>query len=51
MLDYEQLNETVPEGTVLNYQCDSGYSIFTSENLTCNSAGMLNPGEAGCYGT
>ncbi len=42
VLDYEELNETVPEGTVLNLQCDSGYSNVnynSRENFTCNSTG------------
>ncbi len=53
VLNYEQLLETVLEGTVLNYQCDSGYFSPPSESITCNSMGIwnVNPEQIMCsYG-
>ncbi len=34
-MDYDSLNETVLEGTVLTYQCDNGLTQFGSVNITC----------------
>ncbi len=48
-MDYERLNETVLEGTVLTYQCDNGLSL-TGPNtmITCTNAGdwSTEPAEA-----
>ncbi|XP_064403403.1 uncharacterized protein LOC135348934 [Halichondria panicea] len=49
IVDYERLNETVLEGTVLTYQCDNGLSL-TGPNtmITCTNAGdwSTEPAEA-----
>ncbi len=39
-MDYERLNETVLEGTVLTYQCDNGLSLTGPNNFTCTNAGV-----------
>ena len=39
-MDYERLNETVLEGTVLTYQCDNGFSLTGPNNITCTNAGV-----------
>ncbi len=38
-MDYERLNETVLEGTVLTYQCDNGLSLIGLNTITCTNAG------------
>ncbi|XP_064400987.1 CUB and sushi domain-containing protein 3-like isoform X2 [Halichondria panicea] len=40
ILDYERLNETVLEGTVLTYQCDNGFSLTGPNTITCTNAGV-----------
>ncbi|XP_064382170.1 uncharacterized protein LOC135331039 [Halichondria panicea] len=40
IVDYERLNETVLEGTVLTYQCDNGLSLTGPNNITCTNAGV-----------
>ncbi len=51
-VDYDSLNETVLEGTVLTYQCDNGLTLFGSVNITCMSDGewSSDPGTNGCPG-
>ena len=39
-MDYERLNETVLEGTVLTYQCDNGFSLTGPNTITCTNAGV-----------
>ncbi|XP_064401906.1 uncharacterized protein LOC135347787 isoform X1 [Halichondria panicea] len=39
IVDYERLNETVLEGTVLTYQCDNGLSLTGPNVVTCTNAG------------
>ncbi len=39
-VDYERLNETVLEGTVLTYQWDNGLSLTGPNNITCTNAGV-----------
>ncbi len=39
-MDYEMLNETVVEGTVLTYHCDSVLSLAGPNNITCTNAGV-----------
>ncbi len=40
-MDYERLNETVLEGTVLTYQCDNnGLSLTGPNTITCTNAGV-----------
>ncbi len=40
VVGYERLNETVLEGTVLTYQCDSVLSLTGPNNITCTNAGV-----------
>ena len=40
IVDYERLNETVLEGTVLTYQCDNGLSLTGPNTITCTNAGV-----------
>ncbi len=40
IVNYEMLNETVLEGTVLTYQCDNGLSLTGPNNITCTNAGI-----------
>ncbi len=40
IVDYELLNETVLEGTVLTYQCDNGLSLTGPNTITCTNAGV-----------
>ncbi len=40
IVDYERLNETVLEGTVLTYQCGNGLSLTGPNNITCTNAGI-----------
>ncbi len=40
IVDYEMLNETVLEGTVLTYQCDNELSLAGPNNITCTNAGV-----------
>ena len=40
IVDYERLNETVLEGTVLSYQCDNGLSLTGPNNITCTNAAV-----------
>ena len=37
IVDYERLNETVLEGTVLTYQCDNGLSLTGPNTITCTN--------------
>ena len=39
IVDYERLNKTVLEGTVLTYQCDNGLSLTRHNKITCTNAG------------
>ncbi len=38
-VNYDSLNNTVLEGTVLTYQCDNVLTMFGSVNITCTSDG------------
>ncbi|XP_064403103.1 uncharacterized protein LOC135348723 isoform X2 [Halichondria panicea] len=40
IVDYERLNETVLEGTVLTYQCDNEFSLTGPNNINCTNAGL-----------
>ncbi len=40
IVDYNRLNETVLEGTVLTYQCDNGFSLTGPNTITCTNAGV-----------
>ncbi|XP_064395749.1 uncharacterized protein LOC135342833 [Halichondria panicea] len=40
IVDYERLNETVLEGTMLTYQCDNGFSLTGPNTITCTNAGV-----------
>ena len=40
IVDYERLNDTVLEGTVLTYQCDNGLSLTGPNTITCTNAGV-----------
>ncbi|XP_064403253.1 uncharacterized protein LOC135348821 [Halichondria panicea] len=40
IVDYEMLNETVLEGTVLTYQCDNGLPLTGPNTITCTNAGV-----------
>ncbi|XP_064403144.1 sushi, von Willebrand factor type A, EGF and pentraxin domain-containing protein 1-like [Halichondria panicea] len=40
IVDYERLNETVFEGTVLTYQCGNGFSLTRPNTITCTNAGV-----------
>ena len=40
IVNYEILNETVLEGTVLTYQCDSVLSLTGPNTITCTNAGV-----------
>ncbi|XP_064402927.1 uncharacterized protein LOC135348582 isoform X2 [Halichondria panicea] len=40
IVNYERLNETVSEGTVLTYQCDNGFSLTKPNTITCTNAGV-----------
>ncbi|XP_064399980.1 uncharacterized protein LOC135346320 isoform X1 [Halichondria panicea] len=42
IVNYEGLNETVLEGTVLTYQCDNGLSLTGSNTIICTNAGVWN---------
>ncbi len=37
IVDYERLNETVLEGTVLTYQCDNRFSLTGPNTITCTN--------------
>ncbi len=39
-VNYERLNETVEETTVLTYQCDSGLSLTGPNTISCTNAGV-----------
>ncbi len=39
IVNYERLNVTVLEGTVLTYQCDNGLSLTGPNTITCTNAG------------
>ncbi len=49
-VNYEKLNETVEETTVLTYQCDSGLSLTGPNTITCTNAGVwsIDPREIMC---
>ena len=49
-VNYERLNETVEETTVLTYQCDSGLSLTGPNTITCTNAGVwsTDPREIMC---
>ncbi len=51
-VDYDSLNETVLEGTVLTYQCDNGLTLFGSVNITCMGDGewSSDPDTNACSG-
>ncbi len=38
IVDYEKLNKTVLEGTVLTYKCDDRLSMTGPNNITCTNA-------------
>ncbi len=40
VVDYDRLNETVFEGTVLTYQCDNGLSLTGPNIIICTNAGV-----------
>ena len=40
IVEYERLNKTVLEGTVLTYQCDNGLSLTGSNTITCTNTGV-----------
>ena len=40
VVNYERLNETVSEGTVLTYKCDNGLSLAGPNTITCTNAGV-----------
>ncbi len=40
IVEYERLNETVLEGTVLTYQCDNGLSLTGPNTITCTNTGL-----------
>ena len=50
VFDYEMLNETVLEGTVLTYQCNNGLSLTEPNTITCTNAGVwsIEPEEITC---
>ena len=39
-VNYERLNKTVEETTVLTYQCDCGLSLTGPNTITCTNAGV-----------
>ena len=39
-VNYERLNKTVEETTVLTYQCDSGFSLTGPNTISCTNAGV-----------
>ncbi len=39
-VNYERLNETAEETTVLTYQCDSGLSLTGPNTITCTNTGV-----------
>ena len=49
-VNYEKLNETVEETTVLTYQCDSGLSLTGPNTITCTNTGVwsIDPREMMC---
>ena len=49
-VNYERLNETVEETTVLTYHCDSGLSLTGPNTITCTNAGVwvTDPREIMC---
>ncbi len=49
-VNYERLNETVEETTVLTYQCDCGLSLTGPNTITCTNAGVwsTDPREIMC---
>ncbi len=49
-VNYERLNETVEETTVLTYQCDCGLSLTGPNTITCTNAGVwsTDPREITC---
>ncbi len=52
-VNYERLNETVEETTVLTYLCDCGLSLTGPNTITCTNAGVWNtdPREIMCLQT
>ncbi len=52
-VNYERLNETVEETTVLTYQCDSRLSLTGPKTTTCTNAGVwsTDPREIMCVQT
>ncbi|XP_064402239.1 uncharacterized protein LOC135347988 [Halichondria panicea] len=50
VFNYEMLNETVLEGTVLTYQCNNGLSLTEPNTITCTNAGVwsIEPEEITC---
>ncbi len=52
-VNYERLNETVEESTVLTYQCDSELSLTGPNTITCTNAGVwsTDPWEIMCVQT
>ena len=52
-VNYERLNETVEETTVLTYQCDNGLSLTGPNTITCTNAGIwsTDPREIMCVQT
>ncbi len=43
IVDYEILNDTVLEGTVLTYQCDNGLLLTGPNTITCTNDGVWSP--------
>ncbi len=52
-VNYERLNETVEETTVLTYQCDCGLSLTGPNTIACTNAGVwsTDPREIMCVQT
>ncbi len=50
IVDYERLNETVLEETLLTYQCDNGLSLTGPNTITCTNTGVWStePEEIKC---
>ena len=43
-----QPGEMAPEGTILQYKCDTGYSLVGSENITCMEGGEWSSEQPSC---
>ena len=43
-----QPGEMAPEGTILQYKCDGGYSLEGSENITCMEGGEWSSEQPSC---